>query len=322
MSMANTEMQYRNLGNSGLKISTVSLGGWTTYGQTVGEQNVVQRIIDRALELGVNFFDIADVYARGKAEELMGAALDASGAHRHHLVVSSKVYHPMSDDVNDRGLSRKHIMESIDRSLDRLGFDYLDVYFAHRYDVETPIEETVEAFSDVVRSGRAHYWGTSMWTAAQIAEAHTFAKANGLVAPVTEQPEYSMVRRSRVEEQILPTTTRLGIGLVVFSPLAQGLLTGKYDDGVPSGSRFDNFERFRDQNLTESNAAKVKALKPVADELGLTRAQLALAWVLRQPGVASVITGASRPEQIEDNVKAATVELTPELIEKVDQILT
>ena len=314
-------MQYRRLGNSGLKVSAVSLGGWTTYGQTVGEQNIVQRIIDRALELGVNFFDIADVYARGKAEELMGAALDASGAARHHLVVTSKVFHPMSDDVNDRGLSRKHIMESIDRSLDRLGFDYIDVYFAHRYDPETPLEETVEAFSDVVRSGRAHYWGTSMWTAAQIAEAHAYAKSNGLVAPVSEQPEYSMVRRARVEEQILPTTTRLGVGLVVFSPLAQGLLTGKYDDGVPAGSRFANFERFRDQNLTDENAAKVKALKSVADQLGLTRAQLALAWVLRQPGVTSVITGASRPEQLEDNVRAATVELSSETLEQIDDIL-
>jgi len=320
--MSETQMQYRKLGRSGLKVSAVSLGGWTTYGQTVEEQNVVQRIIDQALELGVNFFDIADVYARGKAEELMGAALAASGAQRHHLVVSSKVFHPMSDDINDRGLSRKHIMESIDRSLDRLGFDYLDVYFAHRYDPETPLEETVEAFSDVVRSGRAHYWGTSMWTAAQIAEAHTFAKANGLVAPVTEQPEYSMIRRGRVEEQILPTTTRLGIGLVVFSPLAQGLLTGKYDDGVPQGSRFANFERFREKNLTEANAAKVRALKPVADELGITRAQLVLAWVLRQPGVASVITGASRPEQLADNVRAASVELSQEMVERIDGILS
>lgn len=320
--MANSEMQYRKLGNSGLKVSAVSLGGWTTYGQTVGEQTVVQRIIDKALELGINFFDIADVYAKGKAEELMGAALDASGTPRHHLVVSSKVYWPMSDNVNDSGLSRKHIMESIDRSLDRLGFDYLDVYFAHRYDTETPLEETVEAFSDVVRSGRAHYWGTSMWTAAQIAQAHTYAKNNGLVAPISEQPEYSMLRRSRVEEHILPTTTRLGVGLVVFSPLAQGMLTGKYDDGVPSGSRFDNFERFREQNLTDENATKVRALKPVAEELGVTRAQLALAWVLRQPGVSCVITGASRPEQVEDNVVAATVQLSPEQVERIDQILT
>jgi|SRR5690606_35088706 len=319
--MANTTMTYRRLGNSGLKVSSVSLGGWTTYGHTVEELNTVQRIIARALELGVNFFDIADVYAKGKAEELMGEALAASGAPRHHLVVSSKVFHPMSDDVNDRGLSRKHIMESIDRSLDRLGFDYLDVYFAHRYDPETPLEETVEAFSDVVRSGRAHYWGTSMWSPAQIAEAHTFAKANGLVAPITEQPEYSMLRRSRVEERVLPVTTRLGLGLVVWSPLAQGLLTGKYDDGVPEGSRFANFERFREQLLTEENAAKVRALRPIADELGVTRAQLALAWVLRQPGVSSVITGATRVEQLEENVRAATLELSPEQLERIDEVL-
>ncbi len=317
-----TEMRYRRLGNTGLKVSAVSLGGWTTYGHTVGEQNMVQRIIDRALELGVNFFDIADVYATGKAEEVMGAALDASGTPRHHIVVSSKVFHPMSSDINDRGLSRKHIMESIDRSLDRLGFDYLDIYFAHRYDHETPLEETVEAFSDVVRSGRVHYWGTSMWTAAQIAEAHTYAKANGLVAPVTEQPQYNMIQRSRVEEQILPTTDRLGIGLVVFSPLAQGLLTGKYDEGVPPGSRFANFESFKDQNLTEANAAKVKALKPVADGMGLTRSQLALAWILRQPGVSSVITGATKVSQLEDNVVAATIDLTPEQLEQIEQALS
>lgn len=319
--MANTQMTYRRLGNSGLKISSVSLGGWTTFGQTVAEQNSVQRIIDRALELGVNFFDIADVYARGKAEELMGAALDASGTPRHHLVVTSKVFHPMSDDVNDRGLSRKHIMESIDNSLDRLGFDYLDVYFAHRYDPETPLEETVEAFSDVVRSGRAHYWGTSMWTGAQIAQAHTYAKSNGLVAPISEQPEYSMVQRQRVEQQILPVTTQLGVGLVVFSPLAQGLLTGKYDDGVPAGSRFDNFANFKERHLTDANAAKVKALKPLADELGVSRAQLALAWVLRQPGVSSVITGATKVAQLEENVRAATLELSPEQLERIEAIL-
>lgn len=317
-----TDMRYRRLGNTGLKVSAVSLGGWTTYGHTVGEQNTVQRIIDRALELGVNFFDIADVYANGKAEELMGAALDASGTPRHHLVVSSKVYFPLSDNVNDRGLSRKHIMESIDRSLDRLGFDYLDIYFAHRYDNETPLEETIEAFSDVVRSGRVHYWGTSMWTPAQISEAHTYAKANGLVAPVTEQPQYNMIQRSRVEEQVLPTTDRLGIGLVVFSPLAQGLLTGKYDDGVPQGTRFANFENFKNQNLTDENAAKVKALKPIADDLGVSRSQLALAWILRQPGVSSVITGATKVSQIEDNAAAATIDLSPEQVQRIEQVLS
>lgn len=319
--MTNTNMTYRRLGNSGLKVSSVSLGGWTTYGGTVNEQNVVQRIIDKALEAGINFFDIADVYSLGRAEELMGAALDASGAFRHHLVVSSKVFNRMSDDVNDRGLSRKHIMESIDRSLDRLGFDYLDIYFAHRYDTETPLEETVEAFSDVVRSGRAHYWGTSMWSPAQIAEAHTYAKSNGLVAPVSEQPEYSMLARDRVEQWVLPTTERFGVGLVVFSPLAQGMLTGKYDDGVPQGSRFANFEKFKDNLLTDANAAKVRALAPIAEELGVSRAQLALAWILRQPGVSSVITGASRPEQVAENAKAATLELSPEVLARVEEAL-
>lgn len=322
--MSNSEvngMNYRNLGRSGLKVSAVSLGGWTTYGHTVEERKVVQAIIDRALELGVNFFDIADVYARGKAEELMGAALREATSERHHLVVSSKAYWPMSDDVNDRGLSRKHIMESIDRSLERLGFDYLDVYFAHRYDTETPLEETVEAFSDVVRSGRAHYWGTSMWTAAQIAEAHTYAKANGLVAPISEQPEYSLLKRERVEEQVLPTTERLGLGLVVFSPLAQGMLTGKYDAGVPEGSRFSNFENTREQLLTEANLRKVKALAPIAEEFGMTRAQLALAWVLRQRGVSSVITGATRVEQLEENVRAAQVTLNEAILERIDEAL-
>ncbi len=226
--MANTEMNYRRVGNSGLKVSAVSLGAWTTYGQTVQEQVTVQRIVARAIELGVNFFDVADVYARGKAEEMMGEALSSSGAPRHHLVVSSKAYHQMSENVNDRGLSRKHLMESIDRSLDRFGFDYLDIYFAHRYDTETPLEETVEAFSDIIRSGRAHYWGTSMWTPAQIAEAHTYAKANGLVAPISEQPQYSMLERQRVEDEIMPVAEAKGVGIVAFSPLAQGMLTGKY----------------------------------------------------------------------------------------------
>lgn len=314
-------MNYRRLGNAGLKVSAVSLGAWTTYGQTVEEQRTVRDILARALELGVNFFDNADAYARGKAETMMGEALADIGAPRHHLVVSSKVYWPMSDDVNDRGLSRKHVLESIDRSLERLRMDYVDIYFAHRHDSDTPMDEIVEAFSDVVRSGRAHYWGTSMWTAAQIAEAHTYAKANGLVAPVTEQPEYSMLRRNRVEEHILPVTTAKGIGLVVWSPLAQGLLTGKYDDGVPEGTRFANFEQFKERFLTDENVAKVRALKAVADELGITRAQLALAWVLREPGVASVITGATRVDQLEDNVRAAEVELSAEVLAKIEDVL-
>ncbi len=315
-------MNYRRLGHSGLKVSTVSLGAWTTYGGSVQDKQVIREIVDKALEGGVNFFDNADVYERGQGETFLSEILNDTGVPRHHLVLSSKVFWPMSDDVNDRGLSRKHILESVEMSLERMSTDYLDIYFAHRYDPETPLEETVEAFSDVVRSGLAHYWGTSEWTGAQIAEAHTYAKENGLVAPVTEQPHYSMLYRERVEGEILPVTEKKGIGLVVFSPLAMGMLTGKYDDGVPEDSRFGKNEGFGKNFLNDANVRRVKDLKAVADELGATRSQLALAWVLRQPGVSSVITGATRVSQMEDNLGAAELELTHEHLEKIDAILS
>ncbi len=312
-------MEYRNLGKSGLKVSEVSLGGWVTFGQSVNDQQMVRDIVLKAYEQGVNFFDQADVYARGKSEEMMGEVLRELP--RHTLVVSSKVYWPMSDDVNDRGLSRKHVLESIDKTLKRLGTDYLDIYFAHRYDDTVPMEEIVMAFDQVVRSGRAMYWGTSMWPAARIAQAVEFAKAHGLHAPVTEQPEYSMLRRERVENEILPYTEGAGVGLVVWSPLAMGLLTGKYDAGSSEGSRLSENENWGKNFLTESNIQKVRDLKPVADELGITRAQLALAWILRQPGVSSVITGATKVNQIEDTVKAAGVRLSADQISRIDEIL-
>jgi voltage-dependent potassium channel beta subunit len=315
-------MKYRRLGNSGLKVSSVSLGAWTTYGGSVQDKQVIREIVDKALAGGVNFFDNADVYERGKGEEFLSEILGDTGVPRHHLVLSTKVFWPMSDDVNDRGLSRKHILESIEMSLERMATDYVDIYFAHRYDPETPLEETVEAFSDVVRSGLAHYWGTSEWTGAQIAEAHTYAKENGLVAPVTEQPQYSMLWRERVEGEILPVTDKKGIGLVVWSPLAMGMLTGKYDDGVPEDSRFGKNSGFGERYLTDDNARRVRALKEVADELGVTRSQLALAWVLRQPGVSSVITGATKVSQMEDNLGAAEIELTSEQLEKIEGILS
>ena len=315
-------MQYRRLGKSGLKVSAVSLGAWTTYGGSVEDKKLITNIIEKALEKGINFFDNSDAYARGKAESYLGEVFKDIGIERRHLVLSTKVFWPFSDDdPNDRGLSRKHVLESIDGSLERMGTDYVDIYFAHRHDPEVPMEEIVEAFSDVVRTGRALYWGTSMWTPVQIAEAHTYAKSNGLVAPVTEQPSYSMLNRERVEEQILPVTEPKGIGLVVFSPLAMGMLTGKYDDGVPSDSRFGQNDRFAERFLNEKNSQKVKQLKSIADDLGITRAQLALAWVLRQPGVSSVITGATKVSQLEDNVGAAKVELSDDHIERIDEIL-
>ena len=314
-------MQYRRLGRSGLKISAVSLGAWTTYGGSVQDMARITEIVKTAHEAGVNFFDNADAYARGNGETVMGQVFADLAIPRHHLVLSTKVYWPMSDVVTDRGLSRKHVLESIDLSLERMQTDYVDLYFAHRYDPETPLEEIVEAFSDVVRSGRALYWGTSEWSAAQIAEAHTFAKANGLVAPATEQPQYSMLYRERVEQQILPVTEPKGIGLVVWSPLAMGVLTGKYDDGLPAGSRLTDNENFRGRLLTDENIARVRSLAPIAGDLGITRSQLALAWALRQSGVSSVITGATRVDQIQETVRAADVVLDDATIARIDAIL-
>ena len=315
-------MQYRRLGRSGLKVSAVSLGAWTTYGGSVQDAKLVTDIVRAAFEAGVNFFDNADAYARGAGEEAMAQAYEDLAIPRHHLVLSTKVYWPMSDVVTDSGLSRKHVLESIDLSLERMRTDYVDIYFAHRFDAETPMEEIVEAFTDVVRSGRALYWGTSEWSGAQIAEAHTFAKANGLVAPVTEQPQYSLLYRERVEGEILPVTEPKGIGLVVWSPLGMGVLTGKYDDGLPPGSRLTEHENFRGGLLTEENVARVRALTPIAAELGITRAQLALAWALRQPGVASVITGATRVEQIQETVQAAAVELDDAILTRIETVMT
>lgn len=313
-------MQYRRLGKTGMKVSAVSLGAWTTYGGSVEDKKLIQNIIEKALEHGVNFFDNADIYEKGKAESFLAEVFKVINPPRHHLVLSSKVFWPMSDNVNDRGLSRKHVLESIDMSLERMQTDYVDIYFAHRHDPETPMEEIVEVFSDVVKSGRAHYWGTSQWSGAQIAEAHAYAKATGLVAPVTEQPEYSMLWRSRVETEILPVTEPKGIGLVVWSPLAMGMLTGKYDKGIPAGSRFEH-EGFAKKFLNEENISRVKKLKKIADGLGITRAQLALAWVLRQTGISSVITGATKVSQLEDNVKAAEVTLNQNVLEQIDKTL-
>ena len=313
-------MEYRKLGRSGLKVSEVALGGWVTYGHSVHEQQTVRDIVHRAYDSGVNFFDQADVYAKGKSEEMMGAVLGELP--RHTLVLSSKVYWPMSDDVNDQGLSRKHVLESVDKSLQRLGTDYLDIYFAHRYDPSVPMDEIVMAFDQVIRDGKALYWGTSMWPAARIAQAVEFARAHGLHAPVVEQPEYSMIARERVESEILPYTEDAGVGLVVWSPLAMGLLTGKYDDGVPEGARLGENENWAKKFLTESNVQRVRDLKPVADDLGLTRAQLALAWILRQKGVSSVITGATRVSQIEDTVKAGGVRLSDDVIAHIEDILS
>jgi voltage-dependent potassium channel beta subunit len=312
-------MQYRRLGDAGMKVSVVSIGGWINFGEGKVPDDEARKIIETCYDRGINFYDLADIYAHGEAERHMGALLKQYP--RHTLVISTKVFAAMSDDVNDRGLSRKHIMESIDKSLARLGTDYIDIYFCHRPDPETPIRETARAMNDLISQGKVLYWGTSEWEAWQLVEAYDVCQRYGWEPPKTDQPQYSMLHRERIETQILPACEPRGIGLVPFSPLGQGMLTGKYDDGVPEGTRFAKEPWARDRFLNEDNAEKVRQLKPIADELGITRAQLALAWVLRQPGVSSVITGATRASQVEDNAQAAEVTLSADVLARIDGVL-
>lgn len=312
-------MQHRRLGDAGMKVSAVSLGGWINYGEGKVPDEDAQRVVETAYERGINYFDLADVYGRGEAEKQMGAVLKRYP--RHTLVIASKVFWPMSDDVNDQGLSRKHILESIDKTLERLGTDYVDIYFCHRPDPETPILETARAMDDLVHQGKVIYWGTSEWTAAQLSEAYEVCERYGLYKPQAEQPQYSMLYREPVETAVLPVAQAHGTGLVCWSPLAQGMLTGKYDDGVPEGSRFARESWAAQRFMSDRNAERVRQLKPIADELGISRAQLALAWVLRHAGVSSVITGATKPHQVEENVKAADVRLSESVITRIEEIL-
>jgi voltage-dependent potassium channel beta subunit len=311
-------MHYRRLGNSGLKVSALGLGGWLTFGDSIQDKAVARDIITTAYEGGVNFFDIADVYSNGEAERLMGEVL--AQFPRYTLVISSKLYWPMSDDVNDRGLSRKHIMESIDKSLARIGTDYLDIYFCHRYDEETPLLETMRAMDDLIHQGKILYWGTSVWSAEQLQQAHDLAEKHGLYPPQVEQPEYNMVTRSEFERAIMPKAQALGMGLTTFSPLSDGVLTGKYDDGIPQDSRLGQLDWRRKDSNVDSLRGKVIRLKPIADGLGISRAELALTWILRQEAVSSVITGATKVSQVESNLRAAEVKLSAEAIAEIDTI--
>ncbi len=293
------------------------MGGWTTFGGSVTDEALARGIIEQAIEGGINFFDQADIYAKGQSELLMGKIL--KDQNRNNLVISSKCYWNMSEDPNDRGLSRKHIMQSVDGSLKRLGTDYLDMYFCHRYDLETPLEETVSAMTDLVRTGKILYWGTSEWTGQQIEDAVVLAKANGLVAPVVEQPHYSLAFRQRVEQEIMPTTTKHGIGLVVWSPLGMGVLTGKFDNGEVLGSRLTDTKIGREL-YTPEIIEKVRQLKPIADQLGISRTALALGWVLRTQAVSSAIVGATKPEQLAESLKAKDLVLEASVLEQLDSI--
>jgi aryl-alcohol dehydrogenase-like predicted oxidoreductase len=312
-------VEYRRLGSSGVRVSEIGLGSWLTYGVGV-EADRAKACVARAYELGVNLFDTADVYGRGAAEEVMGQAL--AGFPRSSYVLATKVYYPVGDGPNDRGLSRKHVLESCHASLRRLGTDYLDLYQCHRYDDETPLEETLRALDDLVRQGKVHYVGVSEWTAAQIGDALGLADDLGLDRLVSNQPEYSILRR-RIEAEVLAFCTHEGVGQVVWSPLAQGVLTGKYRKGlaVPADSRAASrrMGAFVGRFLTDEVLDAVERLRVVADEAGLTMAQLALAWVLREPGVAAAIVGASRPEQLDDTCAAAGRRLDAEVLAAMDK---
>ncbi len=312
-------MEYRQLGGSGLRVSEISLGSWLTLGSSV-DRDGTRDLAHRAFDLGINLFDTADVYAGGAAEEALGAAL--RDLPRHQLVIASKCFFPMSEGTNDRGLSRKHIAESVERSLRRLGTDYLDLEQCHRPDPFTPIEETVRAFEDLIRQGKLLYWGVSEWRAEHIVDACRIADRRNAYAPISNQPQYNIVRRG-IERAVLPASEREGVGQIVFSPLAQGALTGKYSGGVrPDGTRAADAQRnqFMDAFLDPAVLERVDRLTPIADELGLSLAQLALAWCLRQPNVASAIVGVTRPEQLDDNVKASGRRLPAEALEAIEEL--
>jgi aryl-alcohol dehydrogenase-like predicted oxidoreductase len=315
-------MEIRNLGSSGLKISAIAYGNWLTHGSQV-EEDAALACVRQALDEGITTFDTADVYANTKAETVLGKALQ--GERRESLEIFTKVYWPTGPGRhNDHGLSRKHILESINGSLERLGTDHVDLYQAHRYDYETPLEETMEAFADVVHSGKAHYIGVSEWRAEEIREGHRLARELRIPL-VSNQPQYNMLWRV-IESEVVPTCEELGIGQVVFSPIAQGVLTGKYKPGedYPAGSRATDEKGGADMIsrwLQDDVLTRVQRLRPLADEAGLSLATLAVAWVLQNPNVSAAIIGASRPEQVTENVKAAGVTLDADLLTRIDEVL-
>jgi voltage-dependent potassium channel beta subunit len=315
-------MEYRRMGSTGLNISVISLGAWLTYGSDKVSQETATACIEIALDGGINFFDIADAYAKGKAEESVGKIIKAKKLDRTKLVISTKAFFPMSDDVNDRGLSRKHLFESVHKSLKRLGTDYLDIFFCHRYDMNTRTEETVRALDDLIRQGKILYWGTSMWTAAQLHDAVSIAQRYHAYAPTVEQPRYNMLDRQILEGDLEDTLTELGIGTVVYSPLAGGVLTGKYNETVPEDSRAaTHTEDWMQENFSPYRIEKARQITALAQSIGTTPSALALAWALRHPNVDSVITGASKPEHVMNNLKALEVTLTPEIEMQIEDIL-
>jgi len=327
------KMQYRFLGRSGLQVSVISLGGWVTYGGAVGD-DIAFECMKAAYDAGINFFDCAEGYAEGKSEITMGKAIKKFGWKRNDLVISTKIYWGGAfgdNPVNNGGLSRKHIIEGTEASLQRLQLDYVDLLYCHRPDRNTPIEETVRAMNYLINTGKAFYWGTSEWNSEEIAMAWACAERLNLIGPVMEQPQYNMLARDKVEREFALLYENYGLGLTIFSPLKTGILTGKYNDGIPEDSRIAKATEGYTTSQRESygneewqkTLTQVKHLKPVADKLGTDQATLALAWVLKNPRVSSAITGASKVEQVWKSVKA--LELLPKLDDKlmseIDEIL-
>jgi aryl-alcohol dehydrogenase-like predicted oxidoreductase len=315
-------MEFRRLGRSGLKISEVVYGNWITHGSQIDDDEAA-RCVRTALDLGVTTFDTADVYASGRAETALGKAL--AGEHRDGLEIFTKVYWPTGDGVNDRGLSRKHIIRSCEESLRRLQTDYIDLYQAHRFDYESPIDEVVRAFDDLIRAGKVLYAGVSEWKAAQIREAVELQRELGYDQFVSSQPQYSMLWRV-IEAEVVPACEELGLSQIVWSPLAQGLLTGKYLPGQPppAGSRASDPEhgKFMTDDMADHDLlTRIQALRGIADEAGLAMAQMAVAWVLSNSNVAAAIVGASRPEQLSDTIAASGVRLEPATLAAIDDVL-
>jgi len=319
-------MEYRFLGKSGLKISSISFGAWVTFGNQITDDTAC-KCMEAALDAGVNFFDNAEVYAGGKAETTMGDVIKKAGWKREDLVISTKIFWG-GDGVNDNGLSRKHLIEGTNASLKRLQMDYVDLIFCHRPDLFTPIEETVRAMNYLINQGKAFYWGTSQWSAAQIMEAYGVARREHLIPPLMDQPEYNMFTRERVEKEYLPLYKEIGLGTTIFSPLLSGILSGKYNQGVPKDTRvtLSGYEWLKEKlesDEMQRNIEKVKKLSPIANELGCSMSQMAIAWCLKNPNVSTVITGASRPAQVQENMKSLDYvsSLTDEIIDKIEKVL-
>jgi len=318
-------MNYRRLGTSGLKVSELSLGSWVTYGNQV-DTALARECMAAAYDAGANFFDNAEVYAKGKSETIMGEALKKLGWRRSSYVVSTKFYWGLHDGPNEKNtLNRKYLTDAIDGSLARLALDYIDLVFCHRPDPDTPIEETVWAMHGIVTAGKALYWGTSEWSAAEIMTAWQIAERHHLHKPVMEQPQYNLFHRERVEDEYAQLYRDIGLGTTIWSPLASGLLTGKYNNGVPPDSRatVKGYEWLAERILDPAKLAQVRALVPIAHDLGCTLAQMSLAWCLKNPHVSTVITGASRPAQVTENMHALAVvpKLTPEIMARIEAVV-